>query len=132
MLFKSKGFQLTLAFGLGLIVLLLPRPEGTQFRIVGDANQRVLPKVSAYFAVLPDQESRPRGYLVTAIHPGAPEATRQVLLDAAASVDKSIEVEYMDGLPPKAKRFLAKLATLVICPLCGPPASSLIPTRRGS
>ena len=47
MFLKSKGFQLCLAFSLGVIVLLLPRPEGTKFKITGDINQESLAIISA-------------------------------------------------------------------------------------
>jgi len=36
MFFKNKIVQLLMAFALGAAVLLLPRPEGTKFKITGD------------------------------------------------------------------------------------------------
>ena len=36
MFIKTKTFQLCFALALGIIVLLLPRPEGTKFKITGD------------------------------------------------------------------------------------------------
>ncbi len=114
MFFKSKGFQLGLAIALGIIVLLLPRPEGTKFRITGDANKTLLPLISNHFVVVPESKKAAKGYLVEGKAPGAPECTAVFLEKKAADLGKSdIEVEYVNGLSPKAKRFLAVLAVLV-------------------
>ena len=51
MSFKSKWFQLSLALILGIIVMLLPRPEGTQFKITGDATGTFLQSIGAYFSL---------------------------------------------------------------------------------
>jgi sodium-dependent dicarboxylate transporter 2/3/5 len=36
MIIKHKGFQLSIAILLGAAILVLPRPDGTTFKIVGD------------------------------------------------------------------------------------------------
>jgi len=115
MFFKSKGFQLGLAFALGLIVFLLPRPEGTQFKIIGDGNQALLAQVGEHFRLLPPTGTQPGNvYVVEAINPGTPEATQDYLArQAAASNMEGVTVEYGNGLSPRAKRFLVVLVVLV-------------------
>jgi len=51
MFFKTKQFQLGLAFALGIIVILLPRPEGTRFKLTGDANRLLLQNISQHFTL---------------------------------------------------------------------------------
>ena len=46
MLIKTKGFQLILALLLGILVMLLPRPEGTTFSISGDADRTFFQEIS--------------------------------------------------------------------------------------
>ena len=46
MFLKTKEFQLAIALVLGIIVLLLPRPEGTKFKISNDSNQVLLQSIS--------------------------------------------------------------------------------------
>ena len=112
MFLKSKGFQLCLAFGIGVIVLLLPRPEGTKFKITGDINQEFLQQISQHFTLTADEKGK--GYIVEAKNPGAKEATAAFLEETAKSLNMpGVKVDYVDGLSPKAKRFLAVLAVLV-------------------
>ena len=49
MLLKSKWFQLGAALSLGIVVLLLPRPEGTKFNIKGDGNHVFLQHIKDNF-----------------------------------------------------------------------------------
>ena len=54
------------------------------------------------------------GYTIKAQNPGSTEATAAYLKKTAAELKLSdIEVNYVDGLSPIAKRFLAVLAVLV-------------------
>ena len=46
-LLKNRFVQLILAVLLAVGVLLIPRPEGTRFQILGDPDQKVLAQVSA-------------------------------------------------------------------------------------
>jgi hypothetical protein len=39
MILRHKGFQLSIAILLGAIILVLPRPDGTTFKIVGDLDR---------------------------------------------------------------------------------------------
>ena len=114
MFFKTKGFQLCLAFTLGIVVLLLPRPEGTKFQITGDDNQELFLHISQHFTIVSTGKKPGQGYIIEAKKPGSPEATAAFLRDKAAELKKTeIKVDYVNGLSPKAKRFLAVLAVLV-------------------
>ena len=112
MFLKSKGFQLCLALALGVIVFLLPRPEGTKFKITGDDNQAFFQHISEHFTLVASKEERV--YTVEAKNPGSPEATAAFLRDKAAELKMSgLEVDYVNGLPPKGKRFLVVLVVLI-------------------
>lgn len=114
MFFKTKQFQLGLAFALGIIVLLLPRPEGTKFKLSGDDNRLLLQNISQHFTLVTTEEEHPKEYIVEAINPKSPESTAKFLQDKAALLKiQGLEVDYVDGLSPKAKRFLAVLAVLI-------------------
>jgi len=114
MFFKSKWFQLSLALTLGIIVMLLPRPEGTQFKITGDADGVFLQSIGAHFSLVSKDKNPSAGYIVQAQNPGSAQATGAYLMKTAAeSKLPKIEVSYVDGLSPTAKRFLAVLAVLV-------------------
>ena len=114
MFLKSKGFQLCLAFALGAIVLLLPRPEGTRFKITGDIDQTFLQQISQNFTLVSEEKEKDKGYTVEAKSPGAKEATAAFLEETAKELNMpGIEVDYVNGLSPKAMRFLAVLAVLV-------------------
>jgi len=114
MFFKSRQFQLGLAFALGIIVILLPRPEGTKFKLTGDANRLLLQNISQHFTLVPAEKEQAKEYIVEAIHPKSPESTAQFLQDKAAQLKlEGVQVDYVNGLSPKAKRFLAVLAVLL-------------------
>jgi len=114
MFFKTKGFQLCLAFALGIIVLLLPRPEGTKFKITGDDAQSFFQYISKDFTLIPAQVKGAKGYIVEAKNPGSPTSTAAFLEDKAAELKMTgLKVDYVNGLSPKAKRFLAVLTVLV-------------------
>ncbi len=114
MFFKTKGFQLCIAFSLGAIVMLLPRPEGTKFSIIGDGDQKLFQQVSQYFKVVSPEEDPEAGYIVEAKVPGSKEATGEFLKEKAAESDmKGVQVVYENGLSPRAMRFLAVLVVLV-------------------
>ena len=65
LIFKNKGFQLCMAFALGIIVLLLPRPEGTKFRIIGDEGQKLLQHVDRYFILVSPDKDQSEGYTIS-------------------------------------------------------------------
>jgi sodium-dependent dicarboxylate transporter 2/3/5 len=63
-IFKSKGFILLLALSLGIVVLALPRPEGTKFKIIGDEGQKLLERIAQEFSIISQQEDMTQGYVV--------------------------------------------------------------------
>jgi len=112
MILKSKGFQLCLAFALGAIVLLLPRPEGTKFKITGDVNREFLQQITERFTLV--SEEKDNGYIVEAKNPDTKTSTAAFLEGEAKRLNlPGIEVGYENGLSPKAMRFLAVLVVLV-------------------
>jgi len=114
MFLKTKGFQLCLAFALGIVVLILPRPEGTKFQITGDDSQKFFSHISQHFTIVSTEKKPGQGYIVEAKKPGSPGATAAFINNKAAEMKKTeIKVDYVNGLSPKAKRFLAVLAVLV-------------------
>ncbi len=114
MFFKSKGVQLVLALMIGAVVLLLPRPEGTIFKISGDADRRLAQAAGETFAPVDAAIPEPGAYLLQAASPGTPAATAAGLREIAGreGID-GLTVQPVNGLSPKAMRFLAVLAVLV-------------------
>jgi len=114
MVFKSKWFMLGLAVLLGLVVLALPRPEGTRFKITGDPDKLLLEHLEGAFRPVSGEDRPAEGYLVEAVSPGSENATGAFLARRAAEAGlPEVNVEYVDGLSPKAKRFLALVAFLL-------------------
>jgi len=102
-----------MAISLGVIVFLLPRPEGTEFRITGDGQKQFLQHVSRHFTLVSTEKDNGR-YTLKAINPGSMEATADYLEEKASAANmKGVGVDYVDGLSPKAKRFLAMLVVLI-------------------
>ena len=113
-LFRTTGFQLAIAFALGVIVLLLPRPEGTKFTITGDENHAFFQHINQHFTIVPAVKSKTTKYIVEAKDPGGQGSTAAFLQEKAVELEMTgLKVDYVDGLSPKAKRFLAVLAVLV-------------------
>ena len=113
MILKNKWFQLCLAMALGIIVFLLPRPEGTKFKITGDMDRTLLQHVSEQFKLLPS-DKQDAEYTLEARTPGAREATATFLEKRASETGlTNIQVDYVNGLSPKGKRFLAILVVLI-------------------
>jgi solute carrier family 13 (sodium-dependent dicarboxylate transporter), member 2/3/5 len=114
MWFKSKWFLLGLAVILGIIVMLLPRPEGTRFKISGDTDRILWQQIGNDFELVENQKNPTGQYTVTpkpSISIAAPGLYLQKL--AGKLNLKKIQIDYVDGLSPKAKRFLAVLVVLV-------------------
>ncbi|MFZ7110535.1 MAG: SLC13 family permease [Desulfatiglandales bacterium] len=113
MFYKSKGFQLVLAFLLGLVVFLLPRPEGTKYRIIGDPDEDFLRHIDEHFTPLAMENGKTEGYVVES-KKGDPEGTGRFLQKQAEELGMGdVRIEYINGLSPKAMRFLAILTVLV-------------------
>ncbi len=113
MFLKSKGFQLCLAFLLGVIILLIPRPEGRKFKVTGDESKGLFQAVQEHFAIVPGK-GQEDGYVVEAKNPGSIEGRQTFLADKASELKMTgVKVNYVDGLSPKAQRFLAILVGLI-------------------
>ena len=103
-----------LAFMLGIIILILPRPEGTRFNITGDADLSLIPHIQDSFDIIESADTEDAVYTAS-LKEG--ENISKPGLYLADLADKQgldgIQIEYVDGLSPVAKRFLAVLAVLV-------------------
>ncbi|MDF1590313.1 MAG: DASS family sodium-coupled anion symporter [Desulfobacterales bacterium] len=114
MFLKSKGFQLFIALSLGIIVLLLPRPVGTKFRITGDPGQVLFENIRQHFSLLTVEKDPAKGYIVEALNPDSSGSNEELLRSKTAELKiKGLAYDYINGLSPKAKRFLAVLAVLI-------------------
>jgi sodium-dependent dicarboxylate transporter 2/3/5 len=110
MVLRNKFVQIGLAILLGVLVHGLPRPEGDLFQITGDPERRLAAAVGEGFTVA-DGEGEGSAYrLQAAAGVAEPGIT---LTRTAAGLDTGVEVGYVNGLSPKAFRFLAVLAALV-------------------
>jgi sodium-dependent dicarboxylate transporter 2/3/5 len=114
MFYKSKWFQLGVAAILCLVVLLLPRPEGNRFTIKGDGNHVLLQYLNENFKLVNDAKNPTDGYTVEVKSPKVLKSPGKYLGETAKRLKlKDLQIDYVDGLSPKAKRFLAVLAMLV-------------------
>jgi sodium-dependent dicarboxylate transporter 2/3/5 len=114
MLLKNKLVQLCIAFGLGLMVMLLPRPEGTKFEIIGDPEKKILTQAGDDFVLETVEGQETKGYILKALNPGKYNASAERLKEETRLLGLAeAQVVYVDGLSPKAKRFLATLAFLL-------------------
>ena len=115
MFYKTNGFKLCIAVLVGVFVFLLPRPEGTKFKITGDSHRLLMETMADHFEVVPDGKTENNFYILKAKAPGSLEASVKFLTQKAKEMGlETVQVDYVDGLPPKAKRFLAILVVLVI------------------
>ncbi len=115
MFYKTNGFKLCAALLVGVVVFLLPRPEGTQFKITGDTGRILVQDVNEYFAVVSQGKIKTESYTLKANSPGSLEASVKFLAQKLKNLNlDTVSVDYVDGLSPKAKRFLSILAVLVI------------------
>jgi sodium-dependent dicarboxylate transporter 2/3/5 len=114
MFYKSKWFQLGAAGVLCMVVLLLPRPEGTRFTIIGDGNQVLLQHIGDNFKFVNKTKDPTEEYTVEVISPRDFKSPGKYLRETAEKLKlKDLRIGYVDGLSPKAKRFLAVLAMLI-------------------
>ncbi len=113
-LVKSRNFQLCIALLLGAIVLMLPRPEGTRFKISGDSGQMFYETIRDQFSLVADVATDADTYIVEAKDSKAIESAASFLKEKGSNhQDADVRVDYVDGLSPKAKRFLAILLVLI-------------------
>ncbi len=106
---RNRYLQIVMAVVIGGVVSLLPRPQGTLFDITGDPERRVAAAAGDGFAVVDGAGAG--GYRLEA-GPGVAEPGVR-LGEAAAAIGGPVEVDYVNGLSPKAMRFLALLAALI-------------------
>ena len=113
---KSKMFLFSLSLLFGIAVMLAPRPEGTRFKVSGDPDRALHRSVAASFSIVGEKEGAApsSSYVLEANNPGTPQASARFLETSAGDLGlKRVEIGYVDGLSPKAKRFLAILAALI-------------------
>jgi solute carrier family 13 (sodium-dependent dicarboxylate transporter), member 2/3/5 len=114
MLLKSSGFKLIVALLLGIVVLFLPRPEGTLFEISGDPSRTLLDSVWRQFEPFGGPVSSSSAYILKVKHPDAGQSSIAYLKEKAKIAQlPNIEIKHVDGLSPKTHRFLAILAFLI-------------------
>ena len=114
MFYKSKWFQLGVAVVICIVVLLLPRPEGTRFTIKGDGNHVFLEHIKENFNLVNSVNNPTEEYIVEVKSPQEFKSPGKYLQETAQKLElKDLRIDYVDGLSPKAKRFLAVLAMLV-------------------
>ncbi|MBA3009106.1 MAG: anion transporter, partial [Desulfobacula sp.] len=58
MFYKTDGFKLCVALLIGVIVFLLPRPEGTQFKISGDTDKILSQQLGEHFTIALDETAK--------------------------------------------------------------------------
>ncbi|MBU0972753.1 MAG: anion transporter, partial [Proteobacteria bacterium] len=58
MFYKTDGFKLCVALLIGIIVFLLPRPEGSKFQISGDTNKLLLQSLAEHFTLVADGKAK--------------------------------------------------------------------------
>lgn len=115
MFYKTNGFKLCVAVLIGVIVFLLPRPEGTQFRVTGDKANVLSQNVDGYFTVVTGGIQQKNTYMLKAKIPGSSEGSEKFLSQKVKDLNlEKVTVDYVDGLSPKAKRFLSILAVLIV------------------
>jgi sodium-dependent dicarboxylate transporter 2/3/5 len=110
MVLKNRYVQIGIAVAIGLLVFALPRPQGGLFDVANDPEQRLAAAAGADFTLVPGAAAGADYRLQAA--PGVTEPGT-ALAAAAAGLGGGAEVRYVDGLSPKAFRFLAILAALI-------------------
>ncbi len=114
MFFKSNGFKLCIGLLLGVIVILLPRPEGTIFEVYGDQDKALINAVQESFELESTDGKEPGKYKVKILETSTIKARAIYLQQKADALGiEGIRIEYSNGLSPKSKRFLAMLVVLV-------------------
>ena len=118
---KSKHFQILVAVLLGAIIMMLPRPEGTQFRVSGDSGHHLFDTIKEQFSLVPSTDKTADSYIVEVRDSAGIDSVERFLKtkSAEANID-SIQIETVNGLSPKAMRFLAILAALIFLFLVEP------------
>ncbi len=114
MIFRNKWFQLGVAVVLGIIVLLLPRPEATRFKITENHDQTFFQHVDEHFTLISKEKSG-NSYVIELKNSSLLKSPGMFLEKKALETKMpGLEIGHVNGLSPKAQRFLAILLFLVI------------------
>jgi sodium-dependent dicarboxylate transporter 2/3/5 len=98
MFLKSKWCQLGVAVVLCLVVLLLPRPEGTRFTIKGDDNQVFLQHIKDKFNLVNSVNSSTDEYMVEVKSPENFKSPGIYLREKAEELKlKDLRIDYGSG-----------------------------------
>ncbi|KPA18131.1 anion transporter [Candidatus Magnetomorum sp. HK-1] len=112
MLIQNKWFQLGVAIVLGFLVMALPRPEGTKFKIIGDSDKLLYEAVMKHYKLITDDKLSP--YIIQSQESSKNYSSAKYLKAQCDQLSlTNVTVEYVDGLSPKGKRFLAMLIVLI-------------------
>jgi len=94
MFLKNKGVQLVFAICLGIIVLLLPRPEGTKFTITGAERDTAFQSISQHFTDISTERDIAKGTIkVEAKNPGGPECSADFIKKRVAELNLADRLE---------------------------------------
>ena len=86
MFLKSKWFQLGVAVVLCIVVLLLPRPEGTRFTINGDSNHLFFQHIKDNFKLIDNAGNSTQEYMVEVKSPNTFKYPGKYLRETAESL----------------------------------------------
>jgi sodium-dependent dicarboxylate transporter 2/3/5 len=112
MIFKNKWFQFVIAIGLGIVILALPRPEGTIFSVSGDSQKVLYNSVKMYFTL--KSHDNHDEYQINIKEADSLHCTVDYLKKQCDQLGlNTVHIDYVDGLSPKGKRFLAILFVLI-------------------
>lgn len=106
----NKFVQIGIAILIGVLVHSLPRPQGSTFEVSGDPERQLAAAAAGAFDLI-ELEGQPETYRLEATESTVAPGT--LLAERAAALGAEIEVRYINGLSPKAFRFLAVLAALI-------------------
>ncbi len=108
---RNKWFQIAVAILLGVLVYAMPRPEGTLFTVAGDPDRLLAAQVEDRYDAV-DWEGAHGAYRLAAMGVAAKPGVA-LSAEAAALGLNGVEIGYVNGLSPRAFRFLAVLAALI-------------------
>ncbi len=112
MMFNNNTMKLLAALLLGLVVFMLPRPEGRIFKISQDPQALLAANLGEGFIKTPIANGS--DYTLETKLETKDRAGADFLIQRAEELGlDQVQVDYVDGLSPKAKRFLAVLAVLI-------------------
>ncbi len=113
-LVKSKNIQILFALLIGGAILMLPRPQATQFKISGDGGHAFLESIQEKFTLLPSEIKNEGSYIIEAKSLDTEVPLETFLTDkAGALANPELTISHVNGLSPKAMRFLAILVVLL-------------------